>query len=137
MKNPTKQVKFILFSYMSPYPRQKTIKFNEHQRDFNFTVSYSQLNHLDENEIKCLGSLSLNVFKLSGVQEAYSKYQGKKNVNFKGINVRFTMNDSGLLVLQNVELLFEKVVVNNQNKQSTIMSVRNSINNNSFKGKYY
>lgn len=105
-----KQVKRILFGRMNTYPQHQIITFNKHQRDFDFTVSYAELNHLDENEIGCLGSLSLGKFILNGVQEAHSKYRGQEGVETKGIEAHFSLDDSGLLVLYSIELLVEKTV---------------------------
>lgn len=130
---PTKQVKRILFGHMNPYPQRKIITFNKHQQDFDFTVGYAELNHLDEQEIKCLGSLSLSNIKLKGVQDAYAKYQGQEGVDTKGIKAHFAMDDSGILVLQNVELLIEKTVTSDQEEESTLSKIGSTISN-LFKG---
>lgn len=119
---------------MNPYPQRKIITFNKHQHDFDFTVGYAELNHLDENEVKCLGSLSLNNIKLNGVQDAYSKYKDQEGVDTKGIKAHFSMDDSGLLVLQNVELLVEKTVTGDEEEESTLSKIGNTISN-LFKGK--
>lgn len=129
---PAKQVKRTLFGHMNPYPQRKIITFNKHQQDFDFTVGYAELDHLHENEIKCLGSLSLSVIKLNGVKDAYSKHQGQENVDTKGIKAHFEMNDSGLLVLQNVELVVEKTV-SGEEEESTLSKIGNTISN-LFKG---
>ncbi|XP_060869458.1 hypoxia up-regulated protein 1 [Metopolophium dirhodum] len=130
---PAKQVKRILFGHMNPYPQRKIITFNKHQQDFDFTVGYAELSHLDENEIKCLGSLSLSNIKLNGVRDAYSKYQGQEGADTKGIKAHFAMDDSGLLVLQNVELLVEKTVTADTEEESTLSKIGNTISN-LFKG---
>lgn len=118
---------------MNPYPQRKILTFNKHQQDFDFTVGYAELNHLDENEIKCLGSLSLSNIKLNGVQDAYSKYKSQEGVDTKGIKAHFAMDDSGILVLQNVELLIEKTVTGDQEEESTLSKIGNTISN-LFKG---
>lgn len=120
---------------MNPYPQRKIITFNKHQKDFDFTVGYAELSHLDENEVKCLGSLTLNNIKLNGVQDAYSKHQGQEGVDTKGIKAHFAMDDSGLLVLQNVELVIEKTVTGDL-EESTLSKIGNTISN-LFKGIYY
>lgn len=117
---------------MNPYPQRKIITFNKHQQDFNFTVGYAELNHLDEHEIKCLGSLSLSIIKLKGVKDAYLKHQGQEGVDTKGIKAHFAMDDSGILVLQNVELLIEKTVTD-QEEESTLSKIGSTISN-LFKG---
>jgi len=129
---PVKQVKRILFGHMNPYPQRKIITFNKHQQDFDFTVGYAELGHLDENEIKCLGPLSLSVIKLNGVQDAYSKHQGQQGVDTKGIKAHFMMDDNGLLVLQNVELVVEKSI-SGEEEESTLSKIGNTISN-LFKG---
>lgn len=130
---PTKQVKRILFGHMNPYPQRKIITFNKHQQDFDFTVGYGELNHLDEQEIKCLGSLSLSNIKLKGVRDAYTKHQGQEGVDTKGIKAHFAMDDNGILVLQNVELLIEKTVTGDQEEESTLSKIGSTISN-LFKG---
>lgn len=104
------QIKHILFGHMNPYPQRKIITFNKQQRDFDFTLSYTELNHLDENEVRNLGSLTLTNISLNGVRDAYYKYQGQEGVDTKGIEAHFLMDDSGLLVLHSAELLVEKTV---------------------------
>lgn len=111
---------------MDPYPQHKIITLNKHRQYFDFTVGYAELNHLDENEVRSLGSLSLVNFKLNGVQDAYSKYQGQKRVDTKGIEVDFLMDDSGLLVLHSVNLIVEKSVTADTN---TTVSVSDSKKN--------
>lgn len=120
---------------MNPYPQRKIITFNKHQQDFDFTVGYSELGHLEENEIKCLGSLTLSNIKLNGVQDAYSKHQGQEGVDTKGIKAHFAMDDNGLLVLQNVELVIEKTVNGDLEEESTLSKIGNTISN-LFKGIY-
>jgi len=128
---PAKQVKHILFGHMNPYPQRKIITFNKHQQDFNFTVGYAELSQLDENEVKCLGPLSLSVIKLKGVKDAYYKYQEQENVDIKGIKAYFAMDDSGLLVLQNIKLVVEKTISGEE--EFTLSKIGNTISN-LFKG---
>ncbi|XP_026815433.1 hypoxia up-regulated protein 1 [Rhopalosiphum maidis] len=130
---PAKQVKRILFGHMNPYPQRKIITFNKHQQDFDFTVGYAELSHLHENEVKCLGSLQLSNIKLNGVRDAYTKYQGQEGIDTKGIKAHFAMDDNGLLILQNVELLIEKTVTADTEEESTLSKIGNTISN-LFKG---
>lgn len=95
---------------MSPFPKHQFIIFNKHQRDIAFTVGYVELDHLNENEVRCLGSQSMGKFISKGVHEAYSKYQGQEAVDVKGIEACISINDSGILVLPKVKLLVEKTV---------------------------
>lgn len=121
---------------MNPYPQRKIITFNKHQQDFDFTVGYAELSHLDDYEVKCLGSLSLSNIKLKGVQDAYSKHHDKEGVDTKGIKAHFAMDDSGLLILQNVELVIEKTIAGDHDEESTLSKIGNTISN-LFKGINY
>ncbi|XP_060862869.1 hypoxia up-regulated protein 1-like isoform X1 [Metopolophium dirhodum] len=126
---PIKQVRRILFSYMKPYPQRKIVTFINHKLDFDFTVGYATLNHLDENEIRFLGSLSLDHIKLKGVQNAYSKYEDEESTDPNKINLHFIMDASGILVLENVEFSIGKPVTNDQVEESTLLNILNSIAN--------
>jgi len=130
---PIKQVRRILFSYMKPYPQRKIVTFIYHKLDFDFTVGYAELNHLDENEIRCLGSLLLDHVKLKGVQNAYSMYEDEESTDPNKINLHFIMDASGILVLENVEFSIGKSVTNDQEEESTFLNILNSIAN-LFKG---
>ncbi|XP_050433030.1 hypoxia up-regulated protein 1 [Adelges cooleyi] len=130
---PTKQVKRMLFNHMNPYPQKKILTFNKHQKDFTFTVGYAELSHLPEDEIKSLGSLTLSTIKLNGIKDAFAKHQESEGVDSKGIKAHFTFDESGLLVLQNVELLVEKTVTSDDEEQSTLSKIGNTISN-LFKG---
>jgi len=130
---PTKEVRRILFSYMKPYPQRKIVTFTNHKLDFDFTVGYAELNHLDENEIRCLGSLSLDHIKLKGVQNAYSKYEDEESTNPNKIILHFIMDASGILALENVEFSIGKSVTNDQVEESILLNILNSITN-LFKG---
>lgn len=46
---------------------------------------------------------------LKGVDEAHKKHLGT-NIESKGIKAHFNLDESGILSLSNVELVFEKVV---------------------------
>ncbi|CAI6347805.1 unnamed protein product [Macrosiphum euphorbiae] len=126
---PIKQVRRILFSYMKPYPQRIIVTFINHKLDFDLTVGYAELNHLDENEIRCLGSLSLEHIKLKGVQNAYSKYKDEESSDPNKINLHFIMDASGILVLENVEFSIGKSVTNDQVEESTLLNILNYIPN--------
>ncbi|KAL1131874.1 hypothetical protein AAG570_011485 [Ranatra chinensis] len=104
----SRQVKRMLFGPMNPYPQKKILTFNKHQADFDFSIGYSDLN-LSKEEIESIGALNLTRVSLSGVSEAIKKHQGP-NVESKGIKAHFSMDDSGILELINVELVVEKNV---------------------------
>lgn len=73
-------------------------------------MGYEEFNHLDENEVICLDSLSLDHIKLKGVQKACSKYQDGESINPNRINLIFDMDASGTSVLENVEFPIGKSV---------------------------
>lgn len=102
-----KQIKRLLFGPMNPYPQKKVLTFNKHTDDFNFSVRYADLDHLPSDEVKNLGSPDLRSVSLVGVADALNKHKGP-NAESKGIKAHFTMDESGLLSLSNVELIVEK-----------------------------
>lgn len=105
-----RQVKRTLFGLMNPYPSKKIITFNKYNSDFSFIVKYTELDYLPDNEISNVGSMNLSEYKLTGVSEALQKNSGE-NVETKGIKAHFSMDESGVLNLLNVELVVEKTVL--------------------------
>lgn len=106
-----KQVKRTLFGPMNPFPQKKVITFNKHTTDFNFDVNYADLDYLSSNlEIESLGKLNLAKVSLSDVAKILEENKAE-NTESKGIKVHFNLDDSGLLALTNVELVFEKNVI--------------------------
>lgn len=122
-------MKQVFLDYMSSYPLRKTLTFtifNKYQQNFNLTVNYAKLNNLDEKEINCLGSLSLSIIKLKWEQDIHSKLQSEEDLVDKQIEVYFSMNSSGILVLENVELSTENTVMADK-KEKFILSSENSV----------
>ncbi|XP_046664978.1 hypoxia up-regulated protein 1 isoform X1 [Homalodisca vitripennis] len=105
----SKPVKRMLFGPMNPYPQKKILTFNKHQSDFTFTVNYAELDHLPADEIEMLGSLNLSSVSLSGVVAALEKHKGT-HTESKGIKAHWTLDESGLLVLNQVEQVLERSV---------------------------
>lgn len=130
-KIESEQVRHVLFSYMKPYPLREIITFINQKLDFGFTVGYAELSHLDENEIRSLGSLSLHHIQLKGISNAYSEYQDQESTN--RINLHFTMDASGILVLENIEFTIGNSVINDQIEESSLMNILNFMRN-FFKG---
>lgn len=112
----TRQVKRTLFGLMNPYPQKKIITFNKHTADFNFNVNYAELDHLPPNEIINLGSLNLTEINLQGIAEAINKNKDN-NVESKGIKAHFSLDESGVLKLANVELVVEKLLPPDSEKE--------------------
>lgn len=118
---------------MNPYPQRKIITFNKHHNDFNLTVGYAELFHLDEKEVKCLGALSLISIKLNGMENSYSKNHGQEGVVTKEIKIKFTINNSGILVLENIKLLIKKTDPKDQIEETTLSKIINTMSD-IFKG---
>nr|CAD7592318.1 unnamed protein product [Timema genevievae] len=113
-----KQVKRTLFGYTNPYPQKKLLTFNKHQDDFSFNVNYADLEHLPPIEIDSV--------QLTGVADALAKNQGP-NIESKGIKVHFSMDESGILNLVNVELVLEKTVTDEELEESTLSKLGSTI----------
>lgn len=104
-----KTVKRTLFGLMNPYPQKKIITFNKHTSDFSFIANYAELDYLPKNEISNIGAQNLSMYKLTGVAEALKKNLGE-NTESKGIKAHFSLDESGILNLVNMELVVEKTV---------------------------
>ncbi|XP_076246856.1 hypoxia up-regulated Grp170 co-chaperone protein isoform X2 [Calliopsis andreniformis] len=105
--NKVKQVKKSLFSKMNPYPQKKIITFNKYTDNFQFHINYAELDYLPPHEVVAIGNLNLSTITLTGIAEALDKH-AKEGAESKGIKAHFTMDDSGVLNLVNVELVSEK-----------------------------
>ncbi|KAK7863949.1 hypothetical protein R5R35_012451 [Gryllus longicercus] len=112
-----KQVKRILFGPMNPYPQKKVLTFNKHTEDFEFSINYADLDHLPEQEIQALGALNLSRVALTGVGSALGKHAGATGTESKGIKAHFSLDDSGILGLVNVELVLEKTLTEEELRQ--------------------
>lgn len=121
-----REVKRTLFGTMNSYPSKKVITFNKNTEDFYFEVKYDELNHLSEKEIECLGSKVLSRVQLNKVSEIL-KNNLAENVASKGIKAHFTLDDSGIFDLVNVELLLEKTVAPENEDQNTFQKISNTI----------
>ncbi|KAL6267495.1 hypothetical protein P5V15_000569 [Pogonomyrmex californicus] len=102
-----RQVKKTLFGRMNPFPQKKIITFNKHTNDFDFRVSYTELDYLPASEVTSIGDLHISNISLNGVAEALEKH-AKEGAESKGIKVHFNIDDSGILNLLTVELVSEK-----------------------------
>ncbi|XP_063441737.1 hypoxia up-regulated protein 1-like isoform X3 [Mytilus trossulus] len=99
-------VKRTLFNRMNPYPQKKVMTFSKHLKDFDFNVSYGDLDFLSDFDKSSFQDLSLAKFKLSGVEDAFSKH--KEAGDSKGVKAHFRLDESGILHLDQVEVVFEK-----------------------------
>ncbi|XP_058823794.1 hypoxia up-regulated protein 1 [Topomyia yanbarensis] len=121
----TKQVRRTLFGAMNAYPQKKVISFNKHTDDFEFSVDYAELDSvLSKEEIKNIGSLNLTSVSLKEVGKKINASLAT-NVVSKGIKAHFSLDDSGLFSLANVELVLEKTV--KEEAESTLQKLGNTI----------
>ncbi|XP_026797716.2 hypoxia up-regulated protein 1 isoform X1 [Pangasianodon hypophthalmus] len=118
-----KHNKRILFQRMAPYPQRKVITFNRYTDDFIFNINYGDLSFLSPDDQKMFGSVNLTTVKLSGVGESFKKHSDAES---KGIKAHFNMDESGLLILDRVESVFE-TVVEEKEEESTLTKLGNTI----------
>ncbi|XP_053451184.1 hypoxia up-regulated protein 1 isoform X2 [Nycticebus coucang] len=119
-----KHNKRVLFSRMGPYPQRKVITFNRYSHDFNFHINYGDLGFLGPEELRVFGSQNLTTVKLKGVAESFKKYPDYES---KGIKAHFNLDESGVLSLDRVESVFETLVEDNPEEESTLTKLGNTI----------
>lgn len=119
-----KHNKRILFQRMAPYPQRKVITFNRYIDDFEFSVNYGDLSFLGLEGLRVFGSVNLTTVKLMGVGESFQKHPDYES---KGIKAHFNMDESGVLNLDRVESVFETVVEEKPEEESTLTKLGNTI----------
>ncbi|XP_062450639.1 hypoxia up-regulated protein 1 isoform X1 [Rhea pennata] len=119
-----KHNKRILFQRMAPYPQRKVITFNRYTDDFEFYVNYGDLSFLNQNDMRIFGSLNLTTVRLKGVGDSFKKYSDYES---KGIKAHFNMDESGVLSLDRVESVFETLVEEKLEEESTLTKLGNTI----------
>ncbi|KAK0138207.1 Hypoxia up-regulated protein 1 [Merluccius polli] len=120
-----KHNKRILFQRMAPYPQRKVITFNRYTDDFAFEINYGDLAFLGEEDLGAFGSLNLTTVRLSAVGSSFLKHADAES---KGIKAHFNMDDSGVLLLDRVESVFE-TIVEEKEEESTLTKLGNTISN--------
>ncbi|KAK5918751.1 hypothetical protein CgunFtcFv8_003487 [Champsocephalus gunnari] len=118
-----KHNKRILFQRMAPYPQRKVITFNRYSDDFAFYINYGDLSYLSQEDLSVFGSLNLTTVKLSGVGNSFQK---NADAESKGIKAHFNMDESGVLLLDRVESVFE-TIVEEKEEESTLTKLGNTI----------
>ncbi|TNN80112.1 Hypoxia up-regulated protein 1 [Liparis tanakae] len=118
-----KHNKRILFQRMAPYPQRKVITFNRYNADFAFYINYGDLSFLSQDDLSVFGSLNLTTVKLSGVGDSFQKHTDAES---KGIKAHFNMDESGVLLLDRVESVFE-TIVEEKEEESTLTKLGNTI----------
>ncbi|KAG8569461.1 hypothetical protein GDO81_014422 [Engystomops pustulosus] len=119
-----KHNKRILFQRLAPYPQRKVITFNRYTDDFEFNINYGDLSFLDAEDLKIFGSHNLTTVKLGGVGESFQK---NAEYESKGIKAHFNMDESGILSLDRVEAVFETLVEEKPEPESTLTKLGNTI----------
>ncbi|NXC71797.1 HYOU1 protein, partial [Anhinga anhinga] len=119
-----KHNKRILFQRMAPYPQRKVITFNRYTDDFEFYVNYGDLSFLNQDDMRIFGSLNLTTVRLKGVGDSFKKYS---DYDSKGIKAHFNMDESGVLSLDRVESVFETLVEDKPEEESTLTKLGNTI----------
>ncbi|XP_043533656.1 hypoxia up-regulated protein 1 [Chiloscyllium plagiosum] len=119
-----KHNKRVLFQRMSPYPQRKVITFNRYSDDFEFFVNYGDLNFLSDSDLSIFGSLNLSTVQLSGIGSSFQKHSDSES---KGIKAHFNMDESGILSLDRVEAVFERVQDGEPEEESTLTKLGNTI----------
>uniref|UniRef100_A0A8C3WNR0 Hypoxia up-regulated protein 1 n=1 Tax=Catagonus wagneri TaxID=51154 RepID=A0A8C3WNR0_9CETA len=114
----------VLFSRMGPYPQRKVITFNRYSHDFNFHINYGDLGFLGPEDLRVFGSQNLTTVKLRGVGESFRKYPDYES---KGIKAHFNLDESGVLSLDRVESVFETLVEDSPEEESTLTKLGNTI----------
>ncbi|XP_061658584.1 hypoxia up-regulated protein 1 [Syngnathoides biaculeatus] len=118
-----KHNKRILFQRMAPYPQRKVITFNRYNDDFAFNINYGDLSFLSQEDLSMFGSLNLTTVNLSGVGTSFQKHSQAES---KGIKAHFNMDESGILLLDRVESVFE-TAVEEKEEESTLTKLGNTI----------
>nr|XP_020142325.1 hypoxia up-regulated protein 1 isoform X2 [Microcebus murinus] len=119
-----KHNKRVLFSRMGPYPQRKVITFNRYSHDFNFHINYGDLGFLGPEDLRVFGSPNLTTVKLKGVGESFKKHPDYES---KGIKAHFNLDESGVLSLDRVESVFETLVEDSPEEESTLTKLGNTI----------
>ncbi|NXV35828.1 HYOU1 protein, partial [Rissa tridactyla] len=119
-----KHNKRILFQRMAPYPQRKVITFNRYTDDFEFYVNYGDLSFLNQDDMRIFGSLNLTTVRLKGVGDSFKKHSDYES---KGIKAHFNMDESGVLSLDRVESVFETLVEDKLEEESTLTKLGNTI----------
>lgn len=73
-----------IFGYKSHYPTgKKTVNFQSYQDDFDVTLSYGNLTHLNKQQIAELGATDLQAISVKGVADGIKKEVVDENCEMK------------------------------------------------------
>ncbi|KAM6115676.1 LOW QUALITY PROTEIN: hypoxia up-regulated protein 1 [Phoenicopterus ruber ruber] len=116
-----KHNKRILFQRMA-LPQRKVITFNRYT-DVEFYVNYGDLSFFSQDDLRIFGSLNLTTVRLKGVGDSFKKHSDYES---KGIT-HFNMDESGVLRLDRVESVFETLVEEKLEEESTLTKLGTTI----------
>uniref|UniRef100_A0AAY4BCK0 Hypoxia up-regulated protein 1 n=1 Tax=Denticeps clupeoides TaxID=299321 RepID=A0AAY4BCK0_9TELE len=120
----TKHNKRILFQRMAPYPQRKVITFNRYTDDFTALFGVLWLCNFHSSSLFIFGSSNLTTVRLSGVGSSFKKHSDAES---KGIKAHFNMDESGVLILDRVESVFETEAAVEEKEESTLTKLGNTI----------
>ncbi|XP_071842320.1 hypoxia up-regulated protein 1-like isoform X2 [Apostichopus japonicus] len=96
-----------LFHQNNVMPQKKVMTFNKHKEDFQLNINYGDLNGMmTPDDVRYFGSQNVSVISLTGIADALEKHTEEDS---KGIKAHFRMDESGILHLDSVEAVFERI----------------------------
>lgn len=96
-----KAVNRVLFGRGNLYPQKKVMTFNKNADDFDFIVGYAPDSVPQDSEP------TIYKVSLKEVATTFAKYADNSSVEAKGIKVHFKLDESGILLVDNIEAVFE------------------------------
>lgn len=98
-----KYVNMALYNTKGKYPESKLLGFNRHVDDFDFTVSYGDVDFLRKSQKDLLGSHDIFRVEVKGVADAIEK---NAKLEYLGTKVRFSVDYSGVLKIDGANATF-------------------------------
>ncbi|CAB4005469.1 hypoxia up-regulated 1-like, partial [Paramuricea clavata] len=121
-----KTVRRTLFHHNNVVPQKKVMTFNKNTDDFKFAVSYGDVTFLTDMQQSMLGSSHLLDVQVKGVAESFKKHETDKT-DSKGIKAYFTLDEAGILALEKIESVFEKIPEPEKEEPSTFAKLGSKI----------
>lgn len=99
----------VVFGYKSHFPTsKKTVNFQSYQDDFQVTVNYGSLAHLNDDQLGNIGATNLQTIAVKGVADAIKKEVVDENCELKGVKTTFSIDLSGIVEVVKSEVHVEK-----------------------------
>uniref|UniRef100_A0A4W3J2Q0 Hypoxia up-regulated protein 1 n=1 Tax=Callorhinchus milii TaxID=7868 RepID=A0A4W3J2Q0_CALMI len=118
------KVKPFLIRDAALYPIQSLCLEFEFMRDIEEEEGVKSIKHKRPERIVIFGSLNLTTVRLNGVGSSFKKHTDAES---KGIKAHFNMDESGILTLDRVESVFEKLQDGEPEEESTLTKLGNTI----------